>query len=145
MNNKKFAVILLIAFAVGIVAAQVIYNNYVLPMTGIIEEEGEVTLAIYTGIEETLWNEVNPIDWGALTIGENTLLLKVENTGTHPAIVTFVPIGLEPGWTLTWAQSGTELAKGATISADMILTIPDGTVATTYSWDVSITTSAPTT
>jgi hypothetical protein len=89
--------------------------------------------------------KVSSLDWGEIALGESkTQTIYVRNEGSVPIVLSMTVGNWAPSnanvITVTWNRQGTTLSAGATISATIILTVPETlTGVSSFSFDITIT------
>jgi len=129
--KRNVIVLLLCAAAIlSSVSGAIIYELYY-PGQARIPAESE--LSAY--LDGRPWSNGTLIQWGdvdpGLTYAKN---LTVVNTGNTQLNVELYVSGLEPGWSLTWAATGTDLDPGEAAIGDLILEVPSNAINGTYNW-----------
>jgi len=130
MSKKVLAVLAALGFLIGLVAAQIMIEYY-FPQTAVIPS---AELTVYINGDE--WINGTTIDWGNVTAGEAySVTMNVTNIGGVTCNVTLIIVDLPAGWTETWQGNNTLLAPGESVSADLILTVPQNAASGAYTWD----------
>ena len=130
MSKKVLAVLAALGFLFGLVIARPMIEYY-FPQTAVIPS---AELTIYINGDE--WVNGTAIDWGNVTAGEAySVTLNVTNTGGVTCNVTLIIVDLPAGWTETWQGNNTQLAPGESVSADLVLTVPQNAASGAYTWD----------
>jgi len=100
---------------------------------------GTLTPAIlfsYT-IGATPYEDGDPISWGTMSRGPNTVTYQVTNLLTDTPITVAILNGTMPtGWTLTAVN--TTIPAASTLGISVTVTIPETESGTSFSWSSSV-------
>lgn len=130
MKRNVIVLLLCAAAIVSTISGAVIYELYY-PGQGRIPEDEELS-AFLDGLP---WSNGTLIQWGDLEPGWSYAKnLTVVNTGNTQLTVELYVSGLEPGWILTWAGTGTDLDPGEAAIGNLLLEVPSNATAGTYNW-----------
>ena len=138
MNEKLKASLIIVAIVLavtfGVVAAATLWQT-MHPNTGNVPEAVGVSLRLNGN---TFANGAS-VDWGVLHEGTQQHVLNVENVGNVAFTVTVTTESLPSGWTQTWTQEGATVTPGASVSGNLVLTIPADPEAGDYTWSMTVT------
>lgn len=130
--RRNIIVLLVSAIAILSTVSGAAYYELIYPGQGRIPENTELS-AFVDGLP---WSNGTLIQWGDLEPGWSYAKnLTVVNTGNTQQTVELYVSGLEPGWSLTWATTGTDLDPGEAAIGSMILDVPSNATAGTYNWE----------
>jgi hypothetical protein len=88
-------------------------------------------------IGSTPYDDGDPISWGTMSRGPNTVTYSVTNLLTDTPITVAILNGTMPdGWTLT--ASTTTIQPSSTVGISVTVTVPETAEAGTYSWPSSV-------
>jgi len=130
-NNLKWLIIIASVLTIS-VASAALYQEYVNPNNATVN-----TVTMWLEGESFL--NGTTIEWGPLEPNYVYMLnLTVRNDANVNVQVIFDTIDLPTGWIQEWFGNGTILIPGAIVEGDIELTIPNGEVAGSYSWETII-------
>ena len=96
----------------------------------------EAELFTYT-IGTTAYSDGDPIAWGTMTRGANTVTYSITNLLSDTPITVAILNGTLPtGWTLT--ASNTTILASSTASIPVTITVPETSPAGSYVWDTTV-------
>jgi hypothetical protein len=139
LAKKSISLIIAVAAlsAIMVISAATVYtfnttNQATVPISG--------TVTVTIGSTTYNDGQTLPIDWGVVSIGQNTKQITINSIVNTPVTPAITSSNLPSGWTLTLSNTN-PISAGASVTMNIVLTVPSGALATSYNWNAQITAS----